>query len=1151
MKKRVLAISIALSVVLTSVIPNAAYAYAADNFVSEDLILEEEQEIAVASEEITEEDEIESEPLSVELVPTDESENELQDESEEHCEQLEISENAPAFDLEENETLEAVNVTLEKDYYEIPQKYGIGDFHGAAISSKGNLFMWGMNHYCSIDEWGDIYSGITPFKVSTLSDLKYIEVGGDSNLALTNDGSIYGWGHDTLGQLGDGKQEDHTYLSEIHGIDSVKQLSLQNGNSITVNADGDLYVCGLGIWGQLADMNLEGPQLTPYKLSLDTKFTQVSVGEYHCAGIDERGNVYTWGHGEYPLGDAEHREKCKGSPAKQPGACPIPTKVLGISNVKYVSAGWSATAAVTYDGDVYIWGNGGAQMGTGNTTATSTPTKVEGLSDIKYVSVGRGHCIAVTNDGDVYTWGSNDNGELGNGTTVDSNIPVKIAFPDKAVYVEACNERCIAVLKNGDIYSWGNNYYGQIGLGPCDYGSTNSIKTPAKLLNIYTEKIYVENPYHTIHASAEGHGTISPSGVTRVLNGKTKKFTFSPEEGYELDTVYWDGKAISAKSIKNNKYTTPYIYEDGHTILATFREYVENVDGASVITYHLDGGENNPNNPETVNIGKSVNLQNPAKNGYTFKGWYSNSAFKGSKVKKLTGKQDTNYNLYAKWVLTKYKIKYVNPSGTKAPKKPKNPTSYTIMDSKDLYSPTRAGYIFTGWYKDKNLTDKIDKIESGNYGNLTLYSGWRGSEYTVAYEGNGATGGYTENTHHEYKTNGSIAECKYVKDGYSFVKWYKNAKCSGTAYAPGYSKNDFSNKEGDTVTLYAKWKPNKYTVVYDGNGATSGKTNNSTFTYDKKGKLAKCGYKKNGYKFEGWYYDDGVKCYLLNGGETGIFNLTTGTGTITLKAEWTPIGSDDTPVSSLSFDTARLDYYTGETCNLKNHLAITPYNASNRNITWASSDPSIANVNSSGDFSAIKPGKVIITATSKDGSNKSAQLEVAIWPGTPNSLAVQNALDTTLKDKIGQPSVVEYKGMAVTCHAFANWCWEQIFGYSQYDKYKKKKSYYGGPDDVQRDWNQFEAYVKQNARPGDILRVAADEGGWPHSIIIFSIDDENITYYESGGFEQEKYNILKTSHPYSMLQDKFSHGKNDDGSDWFNTGYFIYHINDELYNNVR
>ena len=140
------------------------------------------------------------------------------------------------------------------------------------------------------------------------------------------------------------------------------------------------------------------------------------------------------------------------------------------------------------------------------------------------------------------------------------------------------------------------------------------------------------------------------------------------------------------------------------------------------LTYVLNGGTNNKKNPASYTVTTtSFSFKTPIRKGYTFQGWYTDASFKTRtyQVKKGT---IGNKTLYAKWSLTKYKVKYVLNGGTN---NSKNPTTYTIYTSTvALKNPKRNGYRFAGWYSDSKYTKRVYQIKKGSTGNRTLYAKW-------------------------------------------------------------------------------------------------------------------------------------------------------------------------------------------------------------------------------------------------------------------------------------------------------------------------------------------------------------------------------------------------------------------------------------------
>ena len=199
----------------------------------------------------------------------------------------------------------------------------------------------------------------------------------------------------------------------------------------------------------------------------------------------------------------------------------------------------------------------------------------------------------------------------------------------------------------------------------------------------------------------------------------------------------------------------------------------------------------------------------------------------------------------------------------------------------DLPKPTRTGYTFVGWYTSDSGGSQVTSstvVTSG--ANHTLYAHWTADNYTVVFNKNNGSGSMSNQSIARDQSVALTANA-FTRTGYSFSSWNTKADGSGTSYSNKASVKNLA-AGGGSITLYAIWKANTYTIKYDANTG-AGSMDNSTMTYDKAADLRKNTYTRAGYSFESW--SDGNGNYYAD--QASVKNLAT-SGTVTLWVKWKP-----------------------------------------------------------------------------------------------------------------------------------------------------------------------------------------------------------------------------------------------------------------------
>ena len=286
------------------------------------------------------------------------------------------------------------------------------------------------------------------------------------------------------------------------------------------------------------------------------------------------------------------------------------------------------------------------------------------------------------------------------------------------------------------------------------------------------------------------------------------------------------------------------------------------------ITYNLNGGENDANNPSKYTIEDTIRLAAPTREHYDFAGWYTDSEFLHGPIDTITLGSTGNKILYAKWTIHNYTITYNLVGGENDNR---NPSTYTHEDQDiTLYSATKDYYNFITWQDENNIP--IRTIYQGSEGDLNLRAVWHATDYAVIYHFiDGATNPLSNPTTYNIESD-TIQLQPASKLAYTFKGWYDNEYLSGsqvTSIAAG---------SHGIKHLYAKWDAVKYSITYILNGGENDPDNPATYTYADEVDLLPA--TKTGYDFIGWHKREDLTDAIVQSIPYGSHE------TITLYAEW-------------------------------------------------------------------------------------------------------------------------------------------------------------------------------------------------------------------------------------------------------------------------
>jgi alpha-tubulin suppressor-like RCC1 family protein len=338
-----------------------------------------------------------------------------------------------------------------------------GFFNSALLLADGTVWACGtinseINELGFPYRWEDgvVSNRTTPMLLSELTNISTIAAGYQHRLALKLDGTVWAWGRNNLGQLGDGTTIDRLNPAPVSGLNGVIDISagggiLYHAHSLALKADGTVWAWGGA--GAVGDGTFVDRSF-PVQVSGLTHIIQIEAGQSHSLALKVDGTVWAWGdNGRGCLGDGTNIF-----------ARNTPVQVINLTDVIAVSAGSWLSLAVKLDGTVWAWGGGWAgQLGDGTTTPSrNTPVQVSGLTNVIAVAAGYSFSVALKSDGTVWAWGLNDAGQLGDGTTTNRLTPVQVSGLTDVVSISAGISYCLAQKSDGTLWGWGDNSYGQL-----------------------------------------------------------------------------------------------------------------------------------------------------------------------------------------------------------------------------------------------------------------------------------------------------------------------------------------------------------------------------------------------------------------------------------------------------------------------------------------------------------------------------------------------------------------------------------------------------------------------------------------------------------------------------------------------------------------
>lgn len=331
---------------------------------------------------------------------------------------------------------------------------------------EGGIFTWGRG------------TSIYPSRLSSVV-VKSIDAYSSAVAAMVlEDGSMW-----TITSF----ENDPIVWSRVGLDNDWKKVSLGNSHFVALKTDGTLWVWGNNQLGQLGNGTFLN-ELLPVQLGIANNWIDVAAGHQHSLALNQDGILYAWGDNTSGQLGLSHRN-----------AVTSPT-ISGAGDADWmkIEAGGYSSMAIKSNGSLWTWGNNEhGQLGRSaeNVWYSAWPGQVGTETDWNKISFGTVHAMAIKVDGSLWAWGKNSSGELGDGSLVRQDSPVMIGSDTDWVSTALAFNYSMALKSNGSVWTCGRNEYGHLGTGEGEDSAQFVLAMSGKNVQLIASGQYVSIVY--------------------------------------------------------------------------------------------------------------------------------------------------------------------------------------------------------------------------------------------------------------------------------------------------------------------------------------------------------------------------------------------------------------------------------------------------------------------------------------------------------------------------------------------------------------------------------------------------------------------------------------------------------------------------------